>query len=293
MRLRSFSRDGVCGTGVFDGVDLRGWLENETSYTGSMDALTRGGMAQVRAAYDKLRSAPKIDLADIHWRPLLQTPPKIVCVGLNYTDHTAESGYAQPSYPTFFPRFASSLLAHEAPMVRPLASETLDFEGELAVIIGVGGRHISKAQALSHVLGYSVFNDGSVREFQHRTPQWTIGKYFDATGAFGPDLVTADELPPGATGLRIETRLNGVVVQQASTAQLIFDVATLISTLSEAVTLEPGDVIVSGTPSGIGHARDPKLYMKPGDVCEVEIEGVGLLRNRVVDEERALDARVA
>ncbi|TGT54070.1 FAA hydrolase family protein [Mesorhizobium sp. M00.F.Ca.ET.170.01.1.1] len=293
MRFRSLRRFGALGVGVdVDGI-LRGAFENETGYTGSFDRLIAGGHESLADAYRLLSQCPAVDDESLEVLPPLRTPPKIVCVGLNYSDHTAESGYKQPEYPTFFPRFTSSLMGHDMPMVRPSISDTLDFEGELAVVVGTGGRHIKKADALSHVLGYSVFNDGSVREYQFKSPQWTIGKNFDATGAFGPDLVTADELPEGASGLRIETRLNGEVVQSASTDQLIFDVATLISTLSEAVTLEVGDVIVTGTPSGIGHARNPKLYMRPGDVCEVEIEGIGLLRNRIVDESEALGLRAA
>ena len=290
MRFRSFEREGVRGIGVIDGDSLRGQFENGTDYAGSLDSLVAAGERTLRAAHDALMSAEAIDQATVRWLPPLRTPPKIVCVGLNYLEHTRESGYVQPDYPTIFPRFNSSLIGHGAPIVRPATSDTLDFEGELAVIVGKPGRHIAKAEALGHVLGYALFNDASVREYQFKTPQWTMGKNFDDTGAFGPDLVTADELPAGARGLRLETRVNGRVMQSASTDQLIFDVATLISTLSEAVTLEAGDVIVTGTPSGIGHARDPKVYMKAGDVCEVEIEGLGILRNEVVDEVRVADA---
>lgn len=231
-----------------------------------------------------LADAPILDLDAIEVLPPLTAPAKIICVGLNYADHTAESGYAQPSYPTLFPRFASSLVAHGEAIVRPVASDSLDFEGELVAVIGKSGRHIAKADALAHVAGYSIFNDGSVREFQHKTPQWTVGKNFDGTGAFGPWFVTSDELPSGAAGLKIETRLNGQIVQASNTDHLIFDVATLVSTVSEAITLEPGDILVTGTPSGIGHARTPKLYMKPGDVVEVEIEGIGTLRNPIAQE---------
>src|SRR5690606_6339205 len=162
-------------------------------------------------------------------------------------------------------------------------SDSLDYEGEVAVVLGKGGRYISKENALDCVAGYSIFNDGSVREYQFKAPQWTVGKNFDATGGFGPDFVTADELPAGAKGLKIETRLNGKVVQSATTSDMIFDVATLISIISEAITLEAGDVIVSGTPAGIGWARDPKLLMRDGDVCEVTVEKLGTLRNPIVD----------
>jgi acylpyruvate hydrolase len=226
---------------------------------------------------------------ELRFLPPLTTPSKIICVGLNYAEHSRETGNQVPSYPTIFARFASSLIGHEQPMIRPAVSEQLDFEGELVAVIGQGGRNISKAAALDHVLGYSLFNDGSIRDYQRMTPQWTVGKNFDGTGSFGPWIVTTDQLPPGCAGLNLQTRLNGKVVQSASTDDLIFDVATLISTLSEAFTLSRGDVIVTGTPSGVGAARKPPLWMKPGDVCEVEVGRVGVLRNTILDE--AVDAR--
>jgi 2-keto-4-pentenoate hydratase/2-oxohepta-3-ene-1,7-dioic acid hydratase in catechol pathway len=205
-------------------------------------------------------------------------------VGLNFKDHSKESNFDQPDYPTMFLRLNTSLVAHNAPIIRPRVSDSLDYEGEIAVVLGKGGRHIRREDALSHVAGYALFNDASVREYQFKTPQWTMGKNFDGTGAFGPDFVTADELPAGVKGLRLETRLNGEVVQSASTDDMVFDVETLIVLLSEAVTLEAGDVIVSGTPSGVGWARNPKLLMRHGDVCEVSVEGIGTLRNEIVDE---------
>lgn len=225
--------------------------------------------------------------SDIRYLPPVPQPSKIICVGLNYADHTKESPYEQPDYPTLFIRLTTSLTAHNAPIVRPLCSDSLDYEGELAVIIGRGGKHISKERALDHVFGYSVFNDGSVREYQFKSPQWTVGKTFDKTGGFGPAVVTADELPAGAKGLVLETRLNGETVQKANTSDMLFDVPTLISVISEAITLNPGDVIVAGTPAGIGWARTPKLLMRHGDVCEVSIEGIGTLRNPIVDEVKA------
>jgi acylpyruvate hydrolase len=280
MRLVSFKRNGKATLGVREGEEVR-ILGDET-----LESLLARGVDLVE--YASPRTAQERLAADeLKLLPPLQRPPKIICVGLNFSDHTAESKYEQPDYPTLFLRVTTSLVAHEQPMIRPRVtdSEGLDFEGEIAVVLGKGGRHISKAEALSHVAGYSVFNDGSVREYQFKTPQWTVGKNFDATGAFGPDLVTADELPPGAKGLRLETRLNGQVVQSASTDEMIFDVASLISIISEAITLEPGDVIVSGTPSGIGWARNPRLLMKAGDVCEVSVEKIGTLRNVIVDED--------
>jgi acylpyruvate hydrolase len=280
MRLVSFKRDGKATLGVREGEEVR-ILGDET-----LESLLARGVDLVEYASPQA-AQERLAAGDLKLLPPLQRPPKIICVGLNFSDHTAESKYEQPDYPTLFLRVTTSLVAHEQPMIRPRVtdSEGLDFEGEIAVVLGKGGRHISKAEALSHVAGYSVFNDGSVREYQFKTPQWTVGKNFDATGAFGPDLVTADELPPGAKGLRLETRLNGQVVQSASTDEMIFDVASLISIISEAITLEPGDVIVSGTPSGIGWARNPRLLMKAGDVCEVSVEKIGTLRNVIADED--------
>lgn len=221
---------------------------------------------------------------DVQFLPPLARPGKIVCVGLNYVNHAAEAGFEVPPFPTLFVRFASSLIGHREPIVKPAASDALDFEGELVAIIGRRGRNIDEAHALDHVIGYSVFNDASVRDYQMKTTQWTAGKNFDGTGAFGPWIVTADDLPAGATGLKLETRLNGDVVQSASTADMIFPVARLVAILSSFMTLEAGDIIVTGTPAGIGMTRNPPLYMRPGDVCEVEIEGVGLLANHIAAE---------
>ena len=203
---------------------------------------------------------------------------------MNYSDHSAESGFEQPKYPTLFGRFNTSLVAHKAPLIRPRISEQLDYEGEVVAVIGKRGRHIAKDAALSYVAGYSIFNEASVRDYQFKAPQWTVGKNFDGTGAFGPTFVTADEVPPGAKGLRLQTRLNGQVVQEASTSDMVFDVETLICVISEAITLEPGDLLVTGTPAGVGLARKPPLWMKPGDTCEVEVEGLGILSNPIADE---------
>ncbi len=241
----------------------------------------------VASAVSRARTNALIDPETITYLPLVTNPPKIICVGLNYVDHTSESGFKQPEYPTIFARFASSLVAHKAEIVRPLSSVQLDYEGEMVAIIGSGGRHIERSRALEHVAGYSIFNDASVRDYQTKSPQWTMGKNFDGTGSFGPIFVGADELPDGMTGAKIETRLNGSTVQSASTSDMVFDVATLVSIVSEVMTLEVGDVIVTGTPAGVGMARKPPLFMKQGDVCEVEVEGLGCLVNRIVDEKRA------
>lgn len=227
-----------------------------------------------------------LDEAEIEFLPPIPAPGKIICVGLNYVDHTRESNFEQPAYPTLFLRVASSFIGHEQPIVRPLCSQQFDYEGELVAFIGKGGRHIRKASALDHVAGYAVSNEGSVRDYQFKSPQWTVGKNFDRSGSIGPEFVSADEVPPGGAGLRLETRVNGETVQSANTSDMVFDTATVVSLVSEAMALEPGDVLVMGTPSGVGLARDPQLFLHEGDVVEVEVEGVGLLRNRVIDERK-------
>ncbi|MDI6028590.1 fumarylacetoacetate hydrolase family protein [Corticibacterium sp. UT-5YL-CI-8] len=279
MRYTSFLKDGVPHVGAqFDGQ----W--HDVGATTLRDLIEAGNISEP----SRLTKGDVIQLDGLTLLPVVLNPPKIFCVGLNYVDHAAESPYKDlPTYPVVFPRYATSLVGHGKPIIRPLVSVELDFEGELAVVIGKGGRHIAKENALSHVAGYSIFNEGSIRDYQFKAPQWTIGKNFDDTGAFGPILVTADELPPGAKGLKIETRLNGQTVQSGNTADLIFPIDVLISTISEAITFQPGDVIVTGTPAGIGWARKPPLFMKDGDVCEVEIESIGLLRNPVRDEKKS------
>uniref|UniRef100_UPI003F4941E4 fumarylacetoacetate hydrolase family protein n=1 Tax=Cupriavidus yeoncheonensis TaxID=1462994 RepID=UPI003F4941E4 len=280
MRFVSFEFQGRQAVGVREGAQIR-VVGDE-----SLESLLARGADL--AALGQSARGELLDARDVTLLPPLSRPPKIICVGLNYADHTKESPYEQPNYPTLFFRVHTSLVAHNQPLVRPAVDDCagLDFEGEVAVILGKGGRHIRKEDALSHVAGYSLFNDGSVREYQFKAPQWTVGKNFDGTGAFGPDLVTADELPAGARGLLLQTKLNGQVVQSASTDDMIFDVETLISIISEAITLEAGDVIVSGTPAGIGWAREPKLLMKQGDVCEVIVEKIGTLSNAIVDEQK-------
>lgn len=218
------------------------------------------------------------------YRPVIPRPGKLLCMGLNDVDHAAEAGLPIPDYPVLFARVASSLIGHGDPLLRPIESDKLDFEVELAVVIGTGGRRISEEDALDHVAGYTVFNDGSVRDFQTRTPQWTIGKNFHGTGALGPVLVTTDELPPGAAPLKMTTTVDGEQLQNGNTGAMVFSVARTIALLSEAVVFEPGDVIAMGTPSGIGHARKPPRYLKPGQECRVAIEGIGELANIVQDD---------
>ncbi|MDP3747681.1 MAG: fumarylacetoacetate hydrolase family protein [Phenylobacterium sp.] len=282
MRFISYRSSGAEGLAVAAADGYRG-LSTAALGADLKALMARGPDALLRAAA-QLAGGEVIDLGQVTLLPPIPSPDKIICIGLNYADHSKESGFEPPAYPTVFARYATSLVAHGAPIIRPGCSEQLDYEGELAVIIGRGGRHIREEDALDHVGGYSVFNDGSIRDYQFKSPQWTVGKTFDATGGFGPELVSPDELPPGCKGLRLETRLNGEVVQSASTDDLIFDVARLIAILSEAITLAPGDVIVSGTPAGVGLARKPPLWMKPGDVCEVAVERVGRLINPIGEE---------
>lgn len=286
MKFATCEYDGQEALAVQVAGELHGLRVNDAGYPGSLQSLIESGPAALKAAHDRLAEAPIIPAEAVRYLPLLTAPKKIFCIGLNYADHAAENDLEVPDYPIVFVRFASGLIGHGEPMIRPNISDLLDYEAELAVIIGRGGRHISASNALDHVAGYSVFNDGSVRDFQTKSTQWTIGKNFDGTAGFGPFLITPDELPEGAAGLKIETRVNGEVMQSSSTANLIFDVATLIETISAAITLEPGDVIATGTPAGVAIARKPPTYMKPGDICEVEIEGVGLLVNPI-EQERA------
>lgn len=241
----------------------------------------------------QMDSAPSVPMASITPELPVAAPPTIICMGLNYTDHIKEGGYDIPEYPALFMRGKNSIMAAGQPMVRPNCSETLDYEAELMFIVGTGGRHISKETALDHVFGYTVFNDGSVREYQRKTHQWTPGKNFDDTGAIGPFVVTPDELPAGASGLKIESRVGSEILQSSNTANMIWDVATVIATISEYTTLQPGDLIAMGTPPGVGHAKKPNpRWLKPGETVEVEIEGIGICASPVIDEKDAA-AKVA
>jgi acylpyruvate hydrolase len=283
MQLTTFIHDGGRRLGLVDGhelIDLNGFdktlpADLRQALAGNVDF-----PALARRALDS--KAPRLMLAQLEFAPLVPEPGKIVCLGLNYYDHAKEGGRDKPEYPWLFLRAASSLMGHGQPALVPRVSDRLDYEAELAVVIGkCVPRHVPQEQALDYVFGYACFNDISVRDYQKRTPQWTIGKNFDATGGFGPTLVTADSLPPGAQGLRIQCRLNGQVMQDASTSEMIWGVAETIALLSDAMTLEPGDVIAMGTPAGVGQSRTPPVWMRAGDVVEIEIEGLGILRNPV------------
>lgn len=287
MRLVTYEDKGIAKLGAVEGTDVVDLAQVDPTLPKNMIGLVAGGAATMAAAQKAVASAPataKRPLASVSLLPPVPHPGKIVCLGLNYVDHAAEGGHAKPDYPSFFLRCDTSLVAHGKPIIRPKASDKLDYEAELAVVIGKKARHVKKADAYSIIAGYACFNDGSVRDYQRKTNQWTIGKNFDATGGFGPWMITPDEVPPGCVGLSIQTRLNGQVLQNANTSDMIFPVDETIEILSECVTLEPGDVIVMGTPAGVGYARKPPVWMKPGDTCEIVIEKVGTLANGIADE---------
>lgn len=289
MRFVAFEASGREGLSVqtADG-ELRGLLSDHVDFPGDLlHLLQTDGLAR---AYAVLARAPVLEPATIRFLPPIPRPPKIICVGLNYRAHAQESPFEVPAYPVLFARFASSLVGHGGPLTKPWSSDCFDYEGEMAAIIGRGGRRIPRDRALDHVAGYSVFNDATARDYAPKSHQWTVCKNFDASGGFGPAFVTAEELPPGGRDLRITTKVNGRTVQDASTSELIFDLEQLIETISEAITLEPGDVIATGTPEGVGVARTPQLFLKPGDVCEVEVERLGRLVNPVADEARQVQA---
>ena len=289
MRFLSFEANGQAGIGWVKDIQATDFV----NLTLAAPELPRdlkdlicspGGLAAADAAARKAPASAVQAISSVTMLPLIPNPGKIVCMGLNYADHAKEGGNARPEYPSFFLRGNSSMVGHNQAIVRPKASTQLDYEAELAVIIGKKARHLTADNALDCIAGYSCFNDGSIRNYQRKSSQWTIGKNFDATGPFGPCLVTPDELPPGAAGLRIQSRLNGKVMQDANTDVFLWNVVEALRIITECMTLEPGDVIITGTPAGVGYARTPPVWMTPGDVCEIEVEGVGILSNPIVDE---------
>jgi acylpyruvate hydrolase len=238
-------------------------------------------LAEGLETLEGVEEAPSLAASETELLPPLTDPSKIICIGLNYADHAAETGAVLSEYPVLFPRWNTTLVPHDGELLRPAASDKFDYEGELVAVIGKGGRNIALDDALDHVFGYSIFNDASVRDYQRMTSQFTPGKNFDGTGAFGPEIVTADELPLGARGLRITTTVAGEVLQDSNTDKLIFDVAALVHHISKVMTLEPADIIVTGTPNGVGAARTPPRWLLPGETVEVSIDSIGTLRNVV------------
>lgn len=282
MRLLSFVKDGEPGFGiVVDGGVIDAGRRLEGEFASLRDVLAAGAVNLLRGMEGL---GPDHALDAIEFAPVIADPgAKFLCVGVNYVPHVREMGRELPEFPVMFVRFLDSLVGHGRPIVRPAASEQLDFEGELAVVIGKQARHVPRERALEYVAGYSCFNDGSVRDYQRHALQWTPGKNFHASGAFGPWLVTADELPD-PSALELTTRLNGDVVQHERVAELCFSIPDLIAYCSTWAELAPGDVIATGTPGGVGAGRTPPLWMKAGDRVEVEISGLGTLANPIVDE---------
>ena len=281
MKLATFKREGRAGWGVVVGDEI---ADTGTAlagrYAGIKAVLAADALGEVAAVAD---AAPRIAVDEVEWLPVVPDPGKILCIGLNYETHRQETGREATGHPAVFTRFADTQIGHGAAIIRPHVSTALDYEGELAVVIGRGGRYIARDAAMAHVAGYACYNDATVRDWQRHTIQFTPGKNFPGTGGFGPVLVTADEIADYRS-LRIETRVNGETVQSAGLDQLIFDVPTLIEYCSSFTPLSPGDVIATGTPGGVGFKREPQLFLKPGDTVEVNIPGVGLLSSGVADE---------
>ena len=287
MRVVRFDRQGRARLGIREGSEVIDLSHADRELPSDIADLLRGGPDAQEALVSAARSSrTRSPVADLKMLPPAVSCGKIICLGLNYVDHAAEGDAKPPEFPMIFFRAATSLVGHNSAMIRPDCSDQFDYEAELVAFIGKKGRHISRADALSHVAGYAIFNDGSIRDYQWKTSQWTIGKNFDGTGGFGPEFVSAEEVPSGASGLKIQSRLNGQVMQDANTKDMVFGVAETICLISEGMTLDPGDILVMGTTGGVGAARKPPVFMKPGDTCEVEIGSIGLLRNPIEQESR-------
>jgi len=243
----------------------------------------KGAMAKAGRAAKKA-PASAIVKGKVSYLPPIQAPGKILCIGLNYKDHAAEAGLKIPYFPVVFARFPNSIVGNGQAIVRPKVSKHFDYEAELVAVIGKKARNVKKSEALDCVAGYTVGNEGSIRDYQMKTSQWIMGKSVDQTGSMGPEFVTADELPKGGKGLAIQCRLNGKTLQDSNTKEMIFDTQTLIYEIAKVMTLEPGDCIFTGTPAGVGFVRKPPVLMKAGDVCEIEIEKIGILSNPVKNE---------
>jgi 2-keto-4-pentenoate hydratase/2-oxohepta-3-ene-1,7-dioic acid hydratase in catechol pathway len=284
MRVVTFERSSTPSYGLLNDdsiIDVGSRLGSR--YPDLRSVLAAGALGEL----DKARKgAPAFNIKDVRFLPVIPHPEKILCVGLNYVSHRTETKRPETEHPSIFTRFADTQVGHQAPVLRPSFSTRFDYEGELALIIGRGGRHIAEQDVDAHIAGYSCYNDVSVRDWQRHTAQWTPGKNFPNTGAFGPALVTPDEIPDlGACTLT--TRLNGQVMQQAPISDLIFTIPVIVSYISKFTPLYPGDVIATGTPGGVGDRREPPVYMKDGDIVEVEIDRIGLLRNVVQTDKQA------
>jgi 2-keto-4-pentenoate hydratase/2-oxohepta-3-ene-1,7-dioic acid hydratase in catechol pathway len=290
MKVVGFEAEGSLRVGVVEGDQVIDLQAADARVPGNLGDILRIHDGDLKAAADLAKRAPasaRRPLKGLKFGLPVARPGKILCLGLNYLEHVKEGSQRDniPKFPTIFMRCLTSMVPHEQPIIRPKASEQLDYEAEMMLIVGKRAKHLTMDNAISCVAGYSCSNEGSVREFQRKTTQWDMGKNFDRTGGFGPWMVTADELPPGGKGLKIQTRLNGQVMQSDNTDNMMFPVAETIAYVTQGITLEPGDIVFTGTPSGVGHARKPNpVWMKPGDVCEIDIEGVGVLVNPIQDE---------
>jgi acylpyruvate hydrolase len=284
MKLVSFQAADGPAVGLLTEAGIIDLSQAAPQLPRSMKELLQRYGSDLTGAVKTKRDVKPIPLAEATLLPVVPDPNKIICIGRNYAAHAAEGGAKPLDYPDIFMRAATSMVAHNQPIVRPKCSDKLDYEAELVFIVGQATRHATEENALDAIAGYSMFNEGSVRDYQRKATQWTPGKNFDKTGAFGPALVTADTLPAAMASQRIQTRLNGQTMQDANTDDLIFPVRKLVAILSEIMTLEPGDVVVTGTPAGVGYPRNPPVFMKPGDLVEVEVEGLGVLVNTIVDE---------
>ena len=290
MKIVGFESNGGLHLGVVEGdqvIDLQAVDPNLPGNLADVLAKTNGDLQPLADLAKKAPASARRPLKGLKYGLPVSHPGKVICLGLNYLEHVKEGSQRDniPKFPTIFMRGNSSLVPHESPIVRPKVSETLDYEAELIFVIGKRAKHLTMANATACIAGYSCGNEGSVREFQRKTTQWDMGKNFDCTGGFGPWLVTADELPDGAKGLKIQTRLNGQVMQSDNTDNMMFPVAETLVYITQGMTLEPGDIVFTGTPSGVGHARKPNpVWMKPGDTCEIDIERVGVLVNPIAEE---------
>jgi 2-keto-4-pentenoate hydratase/2-oxohepta-3-ene-1,7-dioic acid hydratase in catechol pathway len=290
MKIVGFEAEGALRLGVVEGDQVIDLQAVDARLPGDLGAVLAANKGDLKPLGELAKGAPasaRRPLKGLKFGLPVAKPGKIICLGLNYLDHVKEGPNRDniPKFPSIFMRCLTSMVPHEQPIIRPKASEQLDYEAEMMLIVGKRAKHLTLGDATSIVAGYSCSNEGSVREFQRKTTQWDMGKNFDHTGGFGPWMVTADELPDGGKGLKIESRLNGAVMQSDNTANMMFPVPEMLVYITQGMTLEPGDIIFTGTPSGVGHARKPNpIWMKDGDTCEIEIEGIGTLRNPIRNE---------
>jgi acylpyruvate hydrolase len=290
MKLVGFEAEGGLRLGVVEGdqvIDLQAADARVPANLGDILAAHNGDLKPLADAAKRAGASARRPLKGLKYGLPVARPGKILCLGLNYLEHVKEGSQRDniPKFPTIFMRGLTSMVPHEQPIMRPKVSEQLDYEAEMMLVVGKRAKHLTMANATACVAGYSCSNEGSVREFQRKTTQWDMGKNFDRTGGFGPWMVTADELPDAGKGLKIQSRLNGTVMQSDNTDNMMFPVAEMLVYVTQGMTLEPGDIIFTGTPSGVGHARKPNpVWMKQGDVCEIEIEGIGVLRNPIENE---------